>query len=118
MPFHTSRARGSMCLPSNSKAEYSMSDMLSKARADEQGRAFAGSQLQIQIYVNRYPHELTQAVIVVINSTSVAAPIRWVSPIEQERFREYKDAAFLQALNLSRLRSLLAQFWPPSGPRW
>jgi len=93
--------------------------MLSKARTDEHGRAFAGSQLQIQIYVNRYQHEVTQAVVLAINSDSVAAaPIRWVSPLEQERFREYKDAAFLQALNVSRLRSLLAQFWPPSGPRW
>src|SRR5215213_5958570 len=95
-----------------------MSDMLSKARTDEHGRAFAGSQLQIQIYVNRYQHELTQAVVLAMNSDSVAAPIRWISPLEQERFREYKDAAFLQALNVSRLRSLLAQFWPPSGPRW
>jgi hypothetical protein len=34
-----------------------------QSRVDELGRAFAGSQLQIQIYVNRREKELSQAVL-------------------------------------------------------
>lgn len=95
-----------------------MSDTPSKGRTDEHGRAFAGSQLQMQIYVNRHGHELTCAVIDAIDIDADALQVTWVSPLEQERFKEYKDAAFLHALQLSQLRSLLAQFWPPGGPRW
>jgi len=42
----------------------------------------------------------------------------WVSPLESERFAEYRDGQFLAALGLSRLHDGLAEFWPEGGPRW
>lgn len=88
-------------------------------RTDELGRAFAGSQLQMQIYVNRRPAELSEAVGAKISKESFySEQIRWVSPLESERFAEYRDGKFLDVLGLGHLRPSLAKFWPPGGPRW
>lgn len=45
-------------------------------------------------------------------------PIRWVSPLEEDAFAEYRDAAFLGRLGLERLACALADFWPRRGPQW
>jgi hypothetical protein len=88
-------------------------------RVDDHGRAYAGSQLQIQIYTSRRRPELTASVATALINTGVyLEDIRWVSPLEEERFGEVCDGAFLDALQLSHLRSPLAAFWPASGPRW
>jgi hypothetical protein len=44
--------------------------------------------------------------------------LRWVSPLRSERYQEYKDAAFMSALGLSRHVGDLSRFWPNGGPRW
>lgn len=44
--------------------------------------------------------------------------IEWRSPLEAEDFAEYRDAAFLDLLDLGRLDDALAKFWPPRGPQW
>lgn len=88
-------------------------------RTDEYGRAFAGSKLQMQIYVNRRPHELSLAVETAIWKEPLSnGATLWVSPLESERFVEYRDGKLLEALGLRHLRPSLAQFWPPGGPRW
>jgi hypothetical protein len=92
-----------------------MSKKLRK-RVDEQGRAFAGSQLQVQIYVNRRRNQLNQAVTKVLN-LSDRVEIQWRSPLEP-RYSEFMDGAFLKALGLPTQISSLAKFWPKSGPRW
>jgi len=90
-----------------------------QGRADDFGRAYAGSQLQIQIWVNRRPDELSQHVIQALPSlASLSATIRWVSPLESERFVEYQDRAFLRAVGLEHLASKLSGFWPSGGPVW
>jgi hypothetical protein len=88
-------------------------------RVDELGRAYAGSQLQIQICVNRRPDELSRHVLEVLPSlASLGANIRWVSPLESEKFVEYQDRAFLRAVGLERVAGQLNQFWPRGGPVW
>lgn len=91
-----------------------------KPRADAQGRAFKGSQLQVQIYVNRRQQELEQKLRDELETLDqMAARFEWVSPLELERFVEYQDVAFLRAVGLERLAPELASFWPTrGGPVW
>ena len=88
------------------------------ARVDDLGRAYAGSQLQIQIYVNRRTEELNQSVLDALFLTSLNARLCWVSPLESEKFVEYQDEAFLRALGLQHLAGQLREFWPRRGPSW
>lgn len=91
----------------------------SRDRVDDSGRAYAGSQLQIQLYVNRRADELSQHVLEALPSlASLGSDIRWVSPLESERFVEYQDRAFLRAVGLEHLASQLSGFWPSGGPVW
>jgi len=88
-------------------------------RADALGRAYAGSQLQVQIYVNRRSEELSAAIVQALPSLTIVKPrLCWVSPLEDKRFAEYQDEAFLQALELGRLADSLRTFWPRGGPVW
>jgi hypothetical protein len=87
-------------------------------RVDDQGQAYAGSQLQIQIYVNRRTEELNRGVLDALMLTSLNAHLCWVSPLESEKFVEYQDEAFLRALGLQHLAGHLAEFWPAGGPCW
>jgi hypothetical protein len=84
-------------------------------RCDANGRAFAGSQRQIQYYVNEAPDKLQEAIS---NVLSIPSDIRWVSPLCSDQYREYKDSAFLRAVGLYELRDKLTDFWPSGGPVW
>jgi len=44
--------------------------------------------------------------------------IEWLSPVASDGFAEYYDEAFLERLGIGTIRTPLAEFWPPSGPRW
>ena len=44
--------------------------------------------------------------------------LRWVSPLEREKFVEYQDTTFLRALELESLDPQLKRFWPRGGPVW
>jgi hypothetical protein len=44
--------------------------------------------------------------------------IEWVSPVASDDFAEYYDQAFLERLGVTAAYRPLADFWPPSGPRW
>ena len=88
-------------------------------RVDECGRAYVGSQLQIQIYVNRRSEELSRGVLSELPSlASLKARLSWVSPLEAKKFAEYQDRAFLAAVGLEHLARSLSNFWPPGGPVW
>jgi hypothetical protein len=88
-------------------------------RTDGFGRAYAGSQLQIQTYVNRRRAELNTAILHAIPELGTAgAHLEWVSPVEDERFKEYQDGGFLSALGLLEVSGMLAEFWPQGGPVW
>jgi hypothetical protein len=66
-------------------------------RVDDDGRAYAGSQLQIQIYVNRHSEELSQKVLQGLPDLASLHPrLNWVSPLEKDDFKEYQDTGGLQ----------------------
>jgi hypothetical protein len=85
-----------------------------------QGRARKGSQRQLQDYVNDHSEMLSKAILELLpNSVSeFKARIRWVSPLAQEGYREYRDTDFLRVVGLDRFATDLAQFWPSMGPSW
>jgi hypothetical protein len=89
------------------------------ARVDNFGMAYAGSQLQIQIYVNRRVKELSQKIIQGLPSlNSLSFRLDWVSPLEKEKFAEYQESAFLKAFGFENLTGALRSFWPRGGPVW
>jgi hypothetical protein len=91
----------------------------SKRRVDKYGRAEKGSQLQIQIYVNRRRDELDRAALRALPSLAIWSPrLRWVSPLEDHLFKEYYDKEFLTSVGLGALAPLLRRFWPARGPHW
>lgn len=96
-----------------------MKSQVAKRRQDDLGRAFAGSQLQLQIYVNRCSDTLSKAILAVLSPPPPhGSTIRWVSPLEVEKFAEYIDEDFLAALSLQRFADQLFDFWPGRGPNW
>jgi len=84
-------------------------------RCDASGRAFAGSQRQIQHYVNEQQSVLDGAISAAL---SLPLSISWASPLRSDRYREYKDSAFLRVLGLDRSGTELSRFWPRGGPVW
>jgi hypothetical protein len=84
-------------------------------RCDDTGRAYAGSQQQIQLYVNEHPLVLNQAISDVFK---IPFSLRWVSPLSSDGYREYWDDDFLKALGLSQHCKKLNDFWPNGGPHW
>ena len=87
-----------------------------KARVDERGRAFAGSQLQVQLYSARKWPVFEAALVQAVGRPGER--LDWKAPLEAAKFEEMLDEAFLVALGLSTHASALRQFWPGSGPRW
>lgn len=85
-------------------------------RADELGRAFKGSQLQVQVYVNRRQAELSTAIGDALGLAG--SSIIWVSPLEHDGFKELQDKAFLEAVGQLSAGMNLAEFWPANGPVW
>lgn len=89
-----------------------------RARIDEGGAAFAGSQLQTQIYVNSRTAMLDAAVRLALPEL-VEAEVEWRSPLAVDGYREYGDAAFLLRLGLDDHVDALATFWTKrGGPHW
>jgi len=80
-------------------------------RTDAFGRAYAGSQRQIQTYVNRRRAELDAAILRGLPQLAAeGAQLEWVSPLEEERFKEYQDGAFLGTLGLLDLSGRIFAF--------
>lgn len=88
-------------------------------RVDEKGRAFKGSQLQVQIYVARRQEELSVSVKQAFAKIGVQpVNIEWVAPLESDAFKEPFDKAFLKALRLQGHEEELQKFLPNGGPNW
>ena len=83
-------------------------------RVDDAGRAFAGSQLQMQLHAT---HRLAAFEAAICESLG-EEEVDLISPVAAESFREYMDGSFLEALGLRQYREQLREFWPKSGPRW
>ena len=68
-----------------------------------------GSLKWLQLAVNRKPALLHHPDI---------GDIRWVSPLAEDGFAEYRDRAFLDRIGSAELAPRLAEFWPARGPQW
>lgn len=44
--------------------------------------------------------------------------IRWLSPLKDDDFAEYRDQAFVDLLGVELKKIPLAGFWPEGGPQW
>jgi hypothetical protein len=94
-------------------------DARERHRVDDFGRAYAGSQRQLQTYVNLRPVEFSSKVLEVLSPPPTSnSKLRWVSPLAAERFLEYRDEDFLRVLRLDKYARDLRQFWPGRGPSW
>jgi hypothetical protein len=89
------------------------------SRADSTGRAFAGSQKQIQTYINERTHTLNSAVTQSLSLYDLGEKdIQWVSPLPTDNYSEYRDSEFLKRIGLGHLTPRLQEFWPQRGPCW
>lgn len=86
-------------------------------RTDDQGRAFKGSQLQIQLWATTRLDDLNRRIRAEIPDLG-DAEIAWKSPRQEDRFREYWDAGFLRQLEIDEHIPALSRFWPDGGPHW
>ena len=89
------------------------------ARVDSKGHAYKGSQRQVQTWVNHHPDELNSAILRELPLLAASEPqITWQSPLRNDHYREYRDAAFLKQIGHPELADRLAEFWPSRGPVW
>jgi hypothetical protein len=87
-------------------------------RVDEKGRAYAGSQLSIQAWVNCRPEALAAGVLRGLKLGDAPQALDWCAPLADEEFAEPRDQSFLRAIKLTSKRKDLAAFWPGGGPVW
>src|SRR5438552_15088177 len=79
--------------------------------------AARGSQLQMQLYVNREPEKLTAAVLAELPELA-GRDLCWVAPLEAARFSAPRDRAFLTGIGCGPLTADLAEFGPVRRPAW
>ena len=88
-------------------------------RLDETGRAYAGSQRQIQSYVNEA--SLRPSLDDALRrefSTLDDEDIEWRAPLRETRYAEPKDDSFWPAIDRPDLREECGEWWPRGGPQW
>ena len=89
------------------------------SRVDSSGRAHAGSQRQIQTYVNERTEALNSAVAQSLSQYNLdEQDIHWVSPLAADTYSEYRDSEFLERVGYGHLAPALRKFWPRNGPCW
>lgn len=86
-------------------------------RVDASGAAYAGSQLQTQLYVNCRRAALDSSIRAEFSELG-QAEFEWTSPLCSDGYREYSDEAFLRRVGLGSRAAQLKTFWPSGGPHW
>ena len=82
-----------------------------------EGQKHRGSQRWLQVAVNRCPEVFDRAVAGAIG-LAPGETLEWVSPLESDAFREYRDQEFLDRLGVAPNSQPLGDFWPRRGPKW
>lgn len=116
----------SRCLPfirKDSRAEVPAKPQISSGVSGcsvTPGRAHRGSQRQLQGYVNQHEATLSGAIMEALPSRleELGVCIRWVSPLAQDEYVEYRDKDFLRAVGINDSEVELGKFWPRGGPCW
>jgi hypothetical protein len=83
----------------------------------EPGSADRGSQKWLQILVNRRP-EVIDAILSRRLGLAPGQRIHWLSPLQKDRYAEYRDGEVLDKLDISLAIVPLQSFWPHAGPAW
>jgi len=77
-----------------------------------------GSQRDLQVLINEHPEMLNNEII---KSFSLLedTKVKWVSPLTNDDYAEYRDYDFLKVLSVkSKITTPLKDFWPNEGPQW
>jgi len=82
-----------------------------------QPAARKGSQKWIQKLVNEKPEVLNSHIRMKLN-LSDNETIKWLSPLKNDGYAEYRDGDFLERLGVKLEKVPLSQFWPKRGPQW
>jgi hypothetical protein len=80
-------------------------------------RAARGSQKWLQILINDYPSIIFKEIAHRIGIEK-EEHLRWLSPLENDNYDEYKDEFFLEKLGVNINSKQLLDFWPKRGPVW
>jgi hypothetical protein len=74
----------------------------------------------LQDYVNDRAEKLSAGIIDTLppRYRELEATIKWVSPLAEDNYVEYRDGAFLRAVGLGEFAKELENFWPSGGPSW
>lgn len=82
----------------------------------EQPEGTRGSLKWIQRAVNEHWSTFNQPIADRLGVNPEA--LRWLSPLAEDGFAEYRDKAFLDRIGKASLLSELKEFWPLRGPQW
>ena len=82
-----------------------------------QGPRCRGSQRWLQIAVNHCPDIINSAIADALDLCP-SEEIEWLSPLESDCLAEYRDAQFLERLEVCLCSRPLRDFWPKRGPQW
>ena len=82
-----------------------------------EGIADRGSQKWLQYLVNVEPELINRELGAFVEGIS-DEEIRWLSPVRDDDYSEYRDRAFLQRLGLTLEKVALSEYWPRGGPVW
>jgi len=74
-----------------------------------------GSLNDIQILINNLPDLLNSKLTE--KFPSISDKINWISPLEKDNYREFKNKEFIKKLELE-LSYPLNDFWPNGGAHW
>lgn len=73
-------------------------------------KAEKGSKKWIQVLVNNYPN--------ILNECIGEPQIKWVSPLKEDDYKEYRDNVVLGKLGMRLDNYTLQDFWPYGGQTW
>ena len=82
-----------------------------------EGQQLHGSRRWLQVAVNRGA-EVIDGAMADAAGLAPGEPVRWVSPLKSDGFREYRDQEFLERLEVRPASRGLSDFWPRRGPKW
>ncbi|MEP7134651.1 MAG: hypothetical protein ABI904_06935 [Chloroflexota bacterium] len=79
--------------------------------------ALRGSQKWLQVAINEKSSFLNTLILKQLPKSNDQT-IMWLSPIKSDEYAEYRDADFLERLNIELPNRSLVSFWPRHGPQW
>jgi len=83
----------------------------------EQPNGARGSLKWIQCLVDKHPDALDKK-LREAGALAVDRHLKWLAPLHDDKWAEYRDAQFLEKLGHADLAGELANYWPRRGPQW